>query len=228
MSQRGESATGCTRLPKPRCKWPDSCTFERLSNTICAYHKVSCIFKCSSCHNYHTCDGGDECIVINTGENLVCMLTGSCIFNEIHDFKNIIVKTHKVLDKKPDECTLHGVLQSIKSDLVSFFCNANNNLDEVRAIILDDSQLKPNIEKLINITFVEAQQLFYTCEYGYDIICSMYIQIIISIYSTKTVYDNLLFKCMRNKKYDAVLKKMRELWMCTLLTGDSVPTSATC
>ncbi|ALE14743.1 ORF31 [Felid gammaherpesvirus 1] len=219
MHQRSEFYTGC----RPKCRWPESCTLDRVNYTICGYHNISCIFRCCVCNHYHICDGGDECVVINTGESLVCMLTGSCLTNEIQDYKNLVVRAHKALEKKPDGYTLQCVLQAVKRDIVNFFSNAESVLNEVKnVILLNNETLTHDIEKLIDLTYSETHQLFSTCEYGYNIICSMYIQIIISIYSSKTIYNNLLFKCTKNKKYDTILKRMRELWMSTLTTGSSV------
>lgn len=208
--------------PKSKCGQPRGCSFKRIESLICSAHHVTCLYICHDCDNYHICDGGDECIVINTGESMVCFLTGNCVSDNVQDFGSLLVKAPKPLENTCEEYTYHGIAESIKKDIYMFFNRDNNNLVEIKNAILNDTFLKPEISKLIEVTLSISIHLFGKNSYGYDLICSMYIQIIISIYSTKTVYNNLLFKCTKNKRYDSILKRIRELWMSTLATGDSV------
>ena len=69
----------------------------------------------------------------------------------------------------------------------------------------------------IHISLI-CQHLFQDIPYAYSLVCSMYIHIIISIFSTKTVYGNVLFKCTKNKRFDNLVKQIREIWMSTLTT----------
>ncbi|AMA67386.1 protein UL92 [Vespertilionid gammaherpesvirus 1] len=211
---------------KSRCKGPEGCTFIKLQSTVCNFHNIHSLYICNGCDHYHVCEGGDECIVINTGENIVCLLTGNCVSDDIEQITTIMAKTHQGLEKTYDECTYHGIAEAIKKDIKVFFNRENNGFEEIKKSILENGELKHDVDKLIDVTLNVSIHLFRKHEYGYDLICSMYIQIIISIYSTKTVYNSLLFKCTRNKRYDSVLKKMRELWMSTLVTGDIVVQNA--
>ncbi|AAC95557.1 orf 31 [Ateline gammaherpesvirus 3] len=196
------------------------CQFNKLNTVICQYHKVFCLYQCVQCKKYHVCDGSKTCVLINTGESLVCMLTGNCIFNNFQESTFLQQDNVKEPMQQFDYTLFANILESLKQDLENYFIKSYG-LEEVKNAIMNNCSLKPEIYNLIRCTFQHCCHIFGEIHYGYDIICSMYIHIIISIYSTKTVYGNLLFKCTKNKKYDYILKRMRETWMSTLITGDS-------
>ncbi|AIU39556.1 protein UL92 [Equid gammaherpesvirus 5] len=226
----GASSSSAVAAPKLRCGGPDGCYYLRVESLICSLHGISSLYVCRECENYHVCDGGDDCIVVNTGDNMVCFLTGNCVADNIQEFCNLSV----AVKKKDLECaptddvnTFMGIAEAIKRDIFAFFNRENCKLAEIRAAILTEEGLRPEIGRLIEVTLRVSIHIFSKSEHGYDVICSMYVQIIISIYSTKTVYNGLLFKCTKNKRYDSVLKKMRELWMSTSATGGSAVAYAT-
>nr|BEG23101.1 homolog of EHV2 ORF31 protein UL92 [Macronycteris gammaherpesvirus 1] len=218
---KGGTFKSAISSPKPKCGRPNGCFFEKLNSLICMHHQLTCLYICQNCEHYHVCDGGDECIVINTGESMVCLLTGNCISENVQEFTNLMVKVLNSPQSKYEEYCYQGLTERVKKDLFAFFNRNNENIAEIKEVILNQNSLKPEISKLVDATLGVCSHLFGKDGYGYDLICSMYIQIIISIYSTKTVYNSLLFKCTRNKRYDCVLKRMRELWMSTSVTGDS-------
>ncbi|BBB06480.1 hypothetical protein [Rhinolophus gammaherpesvirus 1] len=213
--------------PRPKCGQPRGCCFKKVEYLICSAHQVDCLYICPDCEHYHICDGGDDCIFINTGESIVCFLTGNCVSDNVQEFSSLLVKAHKPLDSTCEDYTYYGIAGCIKRDIFVFFNRDNSNLKEIRDAVSDETALKPDISRLVDITLKVTIHLFGKNGYGYDLICSMYVQIIISIYSTRTVYNNLLFKSTRNKRYDTILKRIRELWMSTLATGGSVPIDAT-
>ncbi|UTM04653.1 protein UL92 [Equid gammaherpesvirus 2] len=213
---------GAVAPTKLRCGGPEGCYYVRVESLICALHGVSSLYVCRACENYHVCDGGDECIVVNTGDNMVCFLTGNCVADNIQDFcdLNIAVKKKEMECAPTDDYnTFLGIAEAIKKDIFTFFNREDGKLAEIREAILTEGGLRPEIGRLIEVTLRVSIHIFSKSDHGYDVICSMYVQIIISIYSTKTVYNGLLFKCTKNKRYDSVLKKMRELWMSTSATG---------
>lgn len=197
------------------------CEYSLLDSPICRYHEVACIYQCCTCGRYHICDGGTDCLVLNTGENMVCVLTCNCVSGNIQGVENYLQKTFTALQQNYDSAAYDGLLLSIHSDIVSFFTRASNkDLVDIAGKIIEHGDLKYKLKDLVNSTFVYCHKIFEENSCGYDLICSIYINIIISIFSTKTVYGSLLFKCTKNKKYDSIVKTMREIWMSTLITGD--------
>lgn len=160
-------------------------------------------------------------MVINTGENMVCVLTGLCVMDNVQELGGYMIQTYNAREKGYDPNVYEGIIESIKEDIIKFFSSDYANNLEINDVIMEEGHLKSNITQLISQTFKFCFHLFEETNCGYDLICSMYIHIIISIYSKKTVYGHVLFKCTKNKKYDAILKTMREVWMSTLITIDS-------
>lgn len=142
-----------------------------------------------------------------------------------------------------------NAISSLQLDLIVYFSRVAG-LDEIREAIFQKPQvgeenvypdisqdgtplqfrslvgptvpvLSSTIRDIIARTFSLCSHLLSDPDHGYRVICSIYIHIIISIYSSKTVYDALLFKSTKNKKLDGVLKRVREEWMRILTTGDT-------
>ncbi|ARW78094.1 protein UL92 [Common bottlenose dolphin gammaherpesvirus 1 strain Sarasota] len=213
-----EDGPGCA--PSPVDEAPShQCDFSKVDTPICRRHRITCIYVCRQCHAYHVCDGGRECVAINTGENVVCLLTGRCIEDNTLDIGSLASGTLKRIEQPYEKHVYENIIQSLKVDLRNFF-SAGQSMKEVKMAIFDQasSSLLPEIESLIADTFPMCASLFGEISWAYDVVCSMYIHIIISIYSTRTVYGNLLFKCTKNKRYDIILKRMRERWMSMLTT----------
>nr|WEM32496.1 hypothetical protein [Bovine gammaherpesvirus 4] len=203
------------------------CSMGLFNTPLCLRHKVNCVYFCSECEKIHLCDGGKECVMTNTGENMVCLLTGNCIFENLQGIKDYVSNVY-VLEQKCDQNMFLNIIQSIIEDIFKFFTSVCVLPEIQEALLGEEGELKPHIIQLIKKTFGLCAHVFGETKCGYDLICSMYIHVIISIYSSKTVYGNLLFKCTKNKKYDSVVKKMREQWMSTLIIGDSCHTNVTC
>ena len=193
------------------------CQFVRLQDPICKFHKVDCLYRCTVCNRFHVCNGGNSCLVINTGENMVCVLTGSCIMETVQDTRFCISASDTCRATTDHKYVFNNIVLSIMSDIAYFF-SSSISLKEVSQAIFIHGNLKPTICALIESTFDICQHLFQDIPYAYSLVCSMYIHIIISIFSTKTVYGNVLFKCTKNKRFDNLVKQIREIWMSTLTT----------
>nr|WAH70937.1 protein 31 [Eptesicus fuscus gammaherpesvirus] len=248
MPARGriEPAAGCPPGGGGNCGGASgrTCSFTKVNSPICSFHRVTNIYQCEECERYHVCDGEGACHLVETRESLVCALTGRCMPSRAPDLgarggARAPFFFHKgALDYGgPDGHALDGVLGAVQADMARYFSTAESpDMEDVRAAVLlspaggdvrekgaqnghAQPTLRPEVEALIRDTFPLCRHVFAEASRGYDIICSMYVHIIISVYATKTVYGNLLFKCTKNKKYNAVVKRMREAWMSTLITG---------
>lgn len=196
------------------------CSFERLRNPLCQLHNITTVYQCTICEDYHVCNGGRDCLMLNTGENMVCLLTGASILDNFQDSAFIPAQSLRVPEPTTDLGAVQNIIFNIQSDMARYF-SQGEGLADVKEAIIDNGDLKPRVAHIIERTFLHCQNLLEEVDYGYDLICSMYTHIIISIYSTKTVYGPLLFKCTKNKRYDGVVKRIRQEWMSMLTTGDS-------
>lgn len=203
------------------------CEFRKLETPICTFHSISCIYHCDECDTYHVCDGGVECIPIDTGENMVCVLTGKCIDDNMAASVTVVDGVFKRLDEHCEKHVYENIILSLKLDIIKFFSSVQNMEDVQKVIFKSNGELTSDIETLISSTFHFCARLFDDVTWAYDLVCSMYIHIIISVYSSRTVYGNLLFKCTKNKRYDTILKQMREAWMSTLTTDGCSPDAKT-
>lgn len=161
--------------------------------------------------------------MITVGDGLVCALTGSFLGQDYRDVARTgVVGSTRFLarEEELDSFTFAGVVTAIKAELVVYF-TSSAELKDVTQTVVTDGQLAPDVSTMIDYTFSLCRHLLEEINCGYQIICSMYVHIIISIYANKTVYDALLFKCTRNKKLDAILKQMRERWMSIITTRAS-------
>lgn len=208
--------------PQPGCGG-EGCSYARLEYQILRAHGVSELYACTVCGRWHICDGGDECRVVIMGDGLVCALTGSFLGEDYREGARTgggSLTACLAREEELDSFTFAGVVTSIKAELVVYFTLSAELKDVTRLVVIQD-QLAPGVSAMIDHTFPLCRHLLEEINCGYQIICSMYVHIIISIYANKTVYDALLFKCTRNKKLDAILKQMRERWMSIITTHAS-------
>lgn len=162
---------------------------------------------------------------MDSGEGLVCMVTGRCLGENMqtsgHHYELVTWSTQEPLKNY----VFSQMSSTLAADLFRYFHIQSNTEDlmDVRTAILDTKKgcLKQEIITIINRTFQFCQHLFNDAVWAQDLVKNIYIHVIISIYSSRTVYDSLLFKCTKNKKYDHILKQIRETWMSTLITGDT-------
>ncbi|AAO12371.1 unknown [Porcine lymphotropic herpesvirus 2] len=196
------------------------CTFRQVINMATTYHDVNTIYRCDQCDRYHVCDGGSECLPLNTGENLVCIFTGKCIGENIQNINFLSDQGISISTKPYEDHSFENIIESLKRDIQLYF--SRSNLTLIKTKIFDTSgELKKPIEQVLKSSFKHCKHLFSEITYAYDLVCSMYIHVIISVYSARTVYGNLLFKCTKNKKHDMIVKNIRKAWMSTLITGDT-------
>ncbi|AAO12333.1 hypothetical protein KM546_gp27 [Porcine lymphotropic herpesvirus 3] len=196
------------------------CEFRMVENMATSYHNVQTIYMCVVCDKYHVCDGGTECLPLNTGENMVCLFTGKCMAENLQNINFLCDEIKTKCDKTYEDHSFENILESLKQDIQLYF--SRSNLSVIKNKIFDASgELKKEIDKVLKLSFQCCQHLFGEISYAYDLVCSIYIHVIISVYATQTVYGNLLFKCTKNKKHDVVVKNIREVWMSTLITGDT-------
>nr|QRE02512.1 hypothetical protein [Otarine gammaherpesvirus 4] len=193
------------------------CQFERMKSRAALENAIACIYHCNECGAYHVCDGGAQCKLVDTGESVVCILTGSCVGDTGHGTSSVITcgDAATIMNTESYERqAFDNIIRALQVDIGHFFSTASD-MDDVQSAVLDGTGgcLKPTIADLIAATFHLCYHLFDEAACAYDIVCSMYIHIIISVYSTRTVYGSLLFKCTKNKRYDAILKRMRQQWM---------------
>lgn len=192
----------------------------RLEYQILRAYGVFNLYTCTFCGTWHICDGGNECHAVLAGDGLVCALTGSFLGEDYSDgMRTGVVSSVGFLSKEEelDGFTFAGVITAIKQEIIVYF-SSSVELKDVTEVVIMDGHLAPDISTMIDHTFPLCRHLLEEINCGYEIICSMYVHIIISIYSNKTVYDALLFKCTRNKKLDSILKQMREKWMSIITT----------
>lgn len=190
------------------------------------FHTVDNIFVCTECKTYHVCDGGEDCYLVNMGEGLVCELTGRCAVNSV-SFGNprpmspVIYPHHNT--PGPNQF-LDSVVQCVQRDVAIYL--SSSSYEEVKdKVLLCQGELREEVADLIKTTFNHCQNIFQSAQCAYSLICSIYIHVIISVYSSKTVYGNLIFKCTKNKKFDSVAKSIRQAWMSILTTGDTFTTA---
>lgn len=195
------------------------CCYIRLNYPILVEQGVNDIFECALCHAYHICTGGNECPTVGTSDGIVCGLTGICLGENLQSPAPPLYHQRPLADgsSELENFGLNNIIAVIKSDLARYFITSEE-LGEVSSAITEGGSLTRRVGYLIEVTFPLCKHIIEEINCGYDIVCSMYIHIIISIYSNRTVYDTLLFKCTRSKKLDAVLKRMRERWMSIATT----------
>lgn len=197
------------------------CEFRRINSLICRHHKIGCIYQCESCEKYHVCDGGSECVLVDTGDNIVCKLTGKCTLDNIPEGKHVFTEHYtEQIDGWIDGRRFCSMFESLKRDLYSYFKDVDKNVDISRHII-GDGCLNPVVQDIIKETLKTCQNLFKEPDgYEYDLLKSIYVHVIISIYSGHTIYNPSLFKCTKNKKYDSIAKQIRTIWMSIHKTGE--------
>lgn len=200
------------------------CVFEKINNPLCEALFVSIIYRCNICEKYHICDGGQACMLVNTGETTVCLLTGVQTYENMQPAIRALTTPLTTSESCNAPTCFDHIVTSLQNDIALFF-NQQSNLKDLHAIILENSQLNVTVKQLIKNTFMEFYMAFESLLCNYDIICSMYIHVIILIYSSKTVYGNLLFKCTKNKKFDFIVKRLRQSWMHMLKTGRGITTT---
>nr|QAM89320.1 BDLF4 [human gammaherpesvirus 4] len=213
---RGE---GGTDEPNPR----HLCSYSKLEFHLPLPESMASVFACWGCGEYHVCDGSSECTLIETHEGVVCALTGNYMGPHfqpaLRPWTEIRQDTQDQRDKwEPEQ--VQGLVQTVVNHLYHYFLNENVISGVSEALFDQDGALRPHIPALVSFVFPCCLMLFRgaSSEKVVDVVLSLYIHVIISIYSQKTVYGALLFKSTRNKRYDAVAKRMRELWMSTLTT----------
>ncbi|AJE29673.1 ORF31 [macacine gammaherpesvirus 12] len=206
-----------------RCK---ECQMTRVDSPICRFHNVFNLYQCLDCKRYHVCDGGRDCVIVYTRENLVCDLTGSCVLDNVQDVCAYGPSERRAPESFTDPAVSHSARESLKGDILRYFETVGAK-SEAYSTVVKNGQLNGIVGGLIDATFNECLPVMSDGECGRDLAASIYVHIIISIYSTKTVYDNLLFKCTRNKKYDHIVKNIRARWMRMVSTGDPSRDGAT-
>lgn len=193
-----------------------------------SFHNISNIFVCPQCRKYHVCDGYGECLPVNMGDGLVCVLTGRCVAENI-SFQHIAFAQPPMLQGAKlmyEDQSFEAIIGNVQEDVLAYFEKSAHS--EIKDQILDGpGKLKQEVLDLIKKTFSYCYYIFSSVSYAYSLVCSIYIHVIISVYSSKTVYGNLIFKCTKNKKFDAVVKSIRQTWMSTLTTGDTASIAAT-
>lgn len=182
-------------------------------NPLTDFYSVHSLYVCDTCDKYHLCSGSMNCVPVVDKEGLVCEITGKCIQSNVKDIETVVLDepTNKYVQFMESEF----ILQSIYSDIVEII----NKLDDISEIIPEiviNNELNLPIKKNIASTLHLCMYIIHAGSTGYSTVCSMYVHIIMSIYAKKTIYGHMLFKCTRNKKYDATAKKIREKWMCTI------------
>ncbi|ADW24372.1 hypothetical protein RHVP.31 [Cricetid gammaherpesvirus 2] len=187
------------------------CRMNQVQTPLCTFYNLQTIFRCMDCSNYHICNGGKDCDPLISSEGVVCAKTGKFIrldmkFSTIY---NKEVADHHGQDQQAEN---EATLNSLYEDIVNILLQVDD-IEEVKTAVICDKELAKSVKQQIASTFSECVQVIRENEQGYSIVCSMYVHVIISMYATKTIYGNLLFKCTRNKKHDAIAKKIREKWM---------------
>lgn len=198
-----------------------SCNYEKVNNPLCQQLAVSSLYRCTECEQYHICEGKESCVLINAGETTVCLLTGVQVCENFQEGVYCSQNTDPNTEALNIPSSFHHVITSLQGDIAKFF-SQHPNLSEIQATILESGVLHPNIKDCIEKTFKELYRSFEEVPCTYNVICSMYIHVIILIYASKTVYGSVLFKCTKNKKYDCIVKQLRQAWMHMLRTGDSI------
>ncbi|QDQ69239.1 UL92 [Colobine gammaherpesvirus 1] len=206
----------CAAMQEQRHK----CDMRLVTALLCRFHGVGCLYQCLICYDYHVCDGGKECVLVNTSENVICDLTGNCVSDNFQEVQRSGPSRSRILEAPTDVSAYHAVLACLKRDIVSYLRSWPDTGDVVEQIARDD-RVTDDISRIIDDTFFDCLPVLGEARGGYALICSMYLHVIISIYSTKTVYNSMLFKCTKNKKYDCIAKRVRTQWMRTLSTRDT-------
>ncbi|AIA62067.1 orf31 [Alcelaphine gammaherpesvirus 2] len=206
---------------------PHQCYFTKMITMATTFHSIDNIFVCTECQSYHVCDGGEDCCLINMGEGLVCELTGRCAVDSV-SFGNPCPTSPVNYSSGHTPCPnqfLDSVVHCVQRDVGLYF--SSSSYQEVKdKILICPGELRDEVANLIKITFNHCQHIFQSAQCAYSLICSIYIHVIISVYSSKTIYGNLIFKCTKNKKFDSVAKSIRQAWMSILTTGDTFTTAS--
>nr|WIM51689.1 MAG: hypothetical protein ADFBMEEK_00055 [Peromyscus leucopus gammaherpesvirus] len=198
-----------------------NCEFKRLNSLICRYHNTGCIYQCVSCERYHVCDGQTDCVLVDTGDNIVCKLTGKCTLDNMPEGREVLTDQFMELsDDWLDGSRFCSLLESLKRDLYSYFKETDGSI-EVSKHIIESRGLSQVVQDIIKETLKTCQSLFKEPDgYEYELLKSIYVHVIISIYSGHTIYNPSLFKCTKNKKYDSIAKHIRTIWMSIHKTGE--------
>lgn len=166
------------------------------------------------------------------GDHLICELSGAFLEDNFQPQAPPRAEGRGgVVGVEDDENFAYSNLTySLKTDLARYFsaCRVLDDAATARIVIRGRECLQPRIAALIDRTLSHCRHLFEEINCGYDIICSMYIHLLISVYSNRTVYDALLFKCTKNKRLDTILKRMRQTWMSIMLTSEPSGGGALC
>ncbi|AAK38229.1 ORF21 [callitrichine gammaherpesvirus 3] len=195
------------------------CSFMRLTSPLLVASRITDMFVCEGCQTYHVCDGSSECHLIETHDGVVCAMTGRDVGP---DLKPVVrpwtcarCEAENQSTWDPEE--IQTLLLNITNHLYAYF-RKDNVIPGVQAALFDDDGvLRPHIPALISFVFPYCLPLMKSTD-SVRLIVSLYIHVIIAIYSRRTIYGCMLFKSMRNKKTDLVAKRMREAWMSTLTT----------
>ncbi|AGY30713.1 ORF30 [Retroperitoneal fibromatosis-associated herpesvirus] len=193
------------------------CDMRLLDSPLCRLHNVFSLYQCVICREYHVCDGGSACVLVNTPENVICDLTGNCVADNLQETQRSGPSRIRGADMPPDTAAYHAVLACLKRDIVSNLRSWTDTWDVAEQIALEDG-VSDVISGIIDDTFFDCLPVLAEARGGYALLCSMYLHVIVSIYSTKTVYNSMLFKCTKNKKYDCIAKRVRARWMHMLST----------
>lgn len=196
------------------------CEMKSVASPLCQFHGVFCLYQCRQCLAYHVCDGGTECVLLHTPESVICELTGNCMLGNIQEGLFLGPVPYRTLDNQVDRDAYHGMLACLKRDIVRYLQTWPDTTVIVQEIALGDG-VTDTISAIIDETFGECLPVLGEAQGGYALVCSMYLHVIVSIYSTKTVYNSMLFKCTKNKKYDCIAKRVRTKWMRMLSTKDT-------
>lgn len=196
------------------------CSFCPINHSIASMvYKFKNIFVCVYCKRYHICDGSDGCSLVDTGEGVVCAYTGNCVYEQSMKDVTTSICNPKVIENK--DSTLQNTFNAIVCRLYYYFSEVLK-IEKITSTIFDsDKNFRSEILDLIFATFPHCHHIFNENDNdtAIQLVTSMYIHLIISIYANRTVYGNMLFKSTKNKKYDTVLKQMREVWMSMQVTS---------
>ncbi|ABB22248.1 hypothetical protein OvHV-2gp28 [Ovine gammaherpesvirus 2] len=219
--------SGQSAVPKPGAANSHQCDFTKMITMATTFHGVDYIYICPTCARYHVCDGGHECAIVTVREGLVCELTGRCVADSV-TYGTQGPNSPRGTYTSENHCSnqsFENVVSCVQQDVAFYF--SNSAYEEVKmSVLAAPCELCHEVSSLIKTTFKHCQDVFRSAQCAYSLICSIYIHVIISVYSSKTVYGNLIFKCTKNKKFDSVAKSIRQAWMSTLTTGDICGTAA--
>lgn len=204
------AGSGGGRMCQGRGKTSMKCHMTMVQNPLTEFYSIHSLYVCESCGKYHLCSGTSQCIPIVAKEGLICDITGKYIQSNVKETDTMVTNesVEKCTQVLESECTLHALY----SDILEII-NKLDDISEIRPDLVYGGELNPIIKQNIAATLSHCVSIIQGTSSGYSIVCSMYVHIIMSIYAKKTIYGHMLFKCTRNKKYDAIAKKIREKWM---------------